>query len=173
MSFRNEQFVEKSSRLSDPINKINLQQFSPDAKEEVPPQQFSDIRVKDLSDLQRNVDVARERERGISLAQVMEHDLLTTNILFDGDYTSKPDDKSVFVQELEKHFEKRELNFDNKSDLQIALLVNFITMILRMSLSELADLKNCLQQHWGRSNPTANFKNCTRYLIATLRTRLK
>ena len=61
MSFRNEQFVEKSSRLSDPINKINLQQFSPDAKEEVP-QQFSDIRVKDLSDLQRNVDVARERE---------------------------------------------------------------------------------------------------------------
>ena len=186
MSFRNEQFVEKSSRLSDPINKINLQQFSPDAKEEVPPQQFSDIRVKDLSDLQRNVDVARERERGISLVQVMEHDLLTTNILFDGDYTSKPDDilfdgdytskpddKSVFVQELEKHFEKRELNFDNKSDLQIALLVNFMTMILRMSLSELADLKNCLQQHWGRSNPTANFKNCTRYLIATLRTRLK
>ena len=135
--FRNEQFVEKSSRLLDPINKINLQQFSPDAKEEVP-QQFSDIRVKDLSDLQRNVDVARER--GISLAQVMEHDLLTTNILFDGDYTSKPDDKSVFVQELEKHFEKRELNFDNKSDLQIALLVNFMTMALRMSLSELADL---------------------------------
>ena len=139
LSFRNEQFVEKSSRLSDPINKINLQQFSPDAKEEVP-QQFSDIRVKDLSDLQRNVDVARERERGISLAQVMEHDLLTTNILFDGDYTSKPDDKSVFVQELEKHFEKRELNFDNKSDLQIALLINFMTMALRMSLSELADL---------------------------------
>ena len=58
--FRNEQFVEKSSRLLDPINKINLQQFSPDAKEEVP-QQFSDIRVKDLSDLQRNVDVATER----------------------------------------------------------------------------------------------------------------
>ena len=137
MLFRNEQFVEKSSRLLDPINKINLQQFSPDAKEEVP-QQFSDIRVKDLSDLQRNVDVARER--GISLAQVMEHDLLTTNILFDGDYTSKPDDKSVLVQELEKHFEKRELNFDNKSDLQIALLVNFMTMALRMSLSELADL---------------------------------
>ena len=103
----------------------------------------------------------------------MEQDLLTTNILFDGDYTSKPDDKSVLVQELEKHFEKRELNFDNKSDLQIALLVNFITMILRMSLSELADLKNCLQQHWGRSNPSVNFKNCTRYLIATLRTRLK
>ena len=70
----------------------------------------------------------------------MEQDLLTTNILFDGDYTSKPDDKSVLVQELEKHFEKRELNFDNKSDLQIALLVNFMTMALRMSLSELADL---------------------------------
>ena len=53
--------------------------------------------MKDLSDLQRNVDVARGR--GISLAQVMEQDLLSTNILFDGDYTSKPDDKSVLVRE--------------------------------------------------------------------------
>ena len=29
----------------------------------------------------------------------MEQDLLSTNILFDGDYTSKPDDKSVLVRE--------------------------------------------------------------------------
>ena len=53
--------------------------------------------MKDLSDLQRNVYVARGR--GISHAQVMEQDLLSTNILFDGDYTSKPDDKSVLVRE--------------------------------------------------------------------------
>ena len=94
LSFRNEGFVEKSSRLSDPIKKINLQKFLPDETEKVP-RQSSDIRVKDLSDLERNVDVARGR--GISLAQVMEHDLLSTNMLFDGDYTSKPNDKSVLV----------------------------------------------------------------------------
>ena len=41
---------------------------------------------------------------GISLAQAMEHDLLSINILFDGDYTSKSDDKSVLVQELKKAF---------------------------------------------------------------------
>ena len=73
--------------------------------------------MKYLSDLQRNVDVARGR--GISLAQVMEHDLLSTSILFDGDYTSKPDDKPVLVRDLKKLFESRVLLvcFDNKSDL--------------------------------------------------------
>ena len=137
LSFRNKRFLEKSSWLSNPIKEINLQQFSPDEKEKVP-RQSSDIRVKDLSDLRRNVDVARGGEGSISLAQVMEHDLLSTNILFDGDYTSKPDDKSVLVQELEKHFESRELNFENKSDLQTVLHVDFRSMIQRMSLSELA-----------------------------------
>ena len=87
LSFRNQWFVEKSNRLSGPIKKINLQQFLPDEKEKAP-RKSSNIDVKDLSDLQRNVDVARGR--GISLVQVMEHDLLSTNILFDGDYTSNP-----------------------------------------------------------------------------------
>ena len=71
--------------------------------------------MKNLSDLQRNVDVARGR--GISLAQVIRHDLLSTKILFNGNYTSKPNDKSVLVPELEKHFESLELNFENNSDL--------------------------------------------------------
>ena len=127
----------KSCCLSDPIKKINLEQFSPNEKEKVP-RQSSDTCVRDLSDLQRNVDIARGR--GISLAQVMEHDLLSTNILFDGDYTSKPD-KSALVRELEKHFESRELNFENKSDLQTVLLVDFMSMIRRMLLSELAVLE--------------------------------
>ena len=105
-------------------------------KEKKVPQESSDILVKDLSDLQKNLDVARER--GISLAQVMEHDLLSTNILFDGDYTSKPDDKSVLARELEKHFESQELNFENMSDLQTVLLVNFMLMVWQMLLSELA-----------------------------------
>ena len=71
--------------------------------------------MKNLSDLQRNVDVARGR--GISLAQVIRHDLLSTNILFNGNHTSKPNDKSVLVPELEKHFGSLELNFENNSDL--------------------------------------------------------
>ena len=50
-----------------------MQQFSPDEKEKVL-QQSSDICVKHLAGLQRNVDVARGR--GLSLAQIMEHDLL-------------------------------------------------------------------------------------------------
>ena len=98
LSFRNEQFVLKSCCLSDPIKKINLQQFLPNEKEKVP-RKSSDTRVKDLSDLQRNVDIARGR--GISLAQVMEHGLLSTNKLFDGDYTLKPD-KSALVRKLEE-----------------------------------------------------------------------
>ena len=147
LSFRNEQFVKKSRRLSDPIKKINLQQFLPDEKEKVP-WQSSDICVKDLPDLQRNIDVARGRS--ISLAQVMKHDLLSTNILFDGDYTSKLDDKSVFVQELEKHFESQELNFENKSDHQTVLLIDFTSMIPRMSLSELAVFEELFTASWRK-----------------------
>ena len=66
----------------------------------------------------------------------MEHDFLSMNILFDGDYTFKPD-KSELVRELEKHFESRELKFENNSDLQTVLLVDFISTTWRMLLSEL------------------------------------
>ena len=127
----------------------------PGEKEKVP-RQSSDIRVKDLSDLQRNVYVARWR--GISLAQVTEHDLLSTNILFNGDYTSKPDDKSVLVGELEKHFESRELNFENKSDLQTALLVDFMSMIQRMLLSELAVSEELFTATWRKVKPICQFQ---------------
>ena len=155
MLFRNEQFVEKSRRLSDPIKKINLQQFSPGEKEKVP-RQSSDIRVKDLSDLQRNVYVAKGR--GISLAQVTEHDLLSTNILFNGDCTSKPDDKSVLVGELEKHFESRELNFENKSDLQTVLLIDSMSMIQRMLLSEPAVSEELFTATWRKVKPICQFQ---------------
>ena len=127
----------------------------PDEKEKAP-RQSSDIGVKDLSDLQRNVDVARGR--GISLVQVMEHDLLSTNILFDGDYTSKPDNKSVLVRELEKHFESRELNFENKSDLQTVLLVDFMSIIPRMSLSELAVFEELLTATWRKVKSICQFQ---------------
>ena len=105
--------------------------------------------MKDLPDLQRNIAVARGR--GISLAQVMKHDLFSTNILFDGDNTSKLNDKSVFVQELEKHFESQELNFENKSDLQTVLLINFMSMIQRMSLSELAVFEQLFTASWRKA----------------------
>ena len=154
LSFRNERFVEKSSGLSDPIKKINLQQLSPDVKEKVP-RQSSDIHVKDLSYLQRNVDVARRK--GISLSQVMEHDLLSTNILFDGDYASKLEDKSVLVRELEKHFESQELNFENKTDLQTVLLVDFMSMTRRMSLSELAVFEELLTATWKKVKSICQF----------------
>ena len=123
--------------------------------------------MKDLSDLQKNLDVARGK--GISLAQVMEHDLLSTNILFDGDYTSKPDDKSVLVRELKKHFESQELNFENMSDLQTVLLINFMLMVWQMLLSKLAVFEGLFTATGGRSNPSANFRNCTGFFTATLR----
>ena len=154
MSFRNERFVVKSCCLSDPIKKINFQQLSPNKKEKVP-RQSSDTHVKDLSDLQRNVDIARGS--GISLAEVMEHDLLSTNILFDGDYTSKPE-KSALVRELEKHFESRELNFENKSDLQTVLLVDFMSMIRRMSLSKLAVFEELFTATWRRVKCICQFQ---------------
>ena len=127
----------------------------PDEKEKAP-RQSSDIGVKDLSDLQRNVDVARGR--GISLVQVMEHELLSTNILFDGDYTSKPDNKSVLVRELEKHFESRELNFENKSDLQTVLLVDFMSIIPRMLLSELAVFEELFTVTWRKVKSICQFQ---------------
>ena len=104
----------------------------------------------------------------------MEHDLLSTNILFDGGYTSKPDNKQSLFESWKKHFESRKLNFENKSGLQTVLLVDFMSMIRRMSLSKLAVFEELFTtQHRGRSNPSATFRNCLGFLIATLRTWLK
>ena len=87
----------------------------------------------------------------------MEHDLLSTNILFDGDYNSKPD-KSALVRELEKHFESQELNFENKSDLQTKLLVDFMSMIRRMLLSELVVFEELLTARWRKAKSICQFQ---------------
>ena len=59
---------------------------------------------------------------------------------------------------LEKHFESLELNFENKSDLQTVLFVGFMSMIRRMSLSQLAVFGELFTETWRKVKSIGQFQ---------------
>ena len=66
---------------------------------------------------------------------IMEHDLMSTNVLFFEGHTRKPD-KSVLVHELENHFDKSDLTFTKTSKLETTLLIDFMSLVCRMPISK-------------------------------------
>ena len=155
-SFRNERFVEKSRKLSDTIKKVNLPEFVPKPKEKTERKHIkSDALVKELSYVQKNIDIARVR--GITLSYIMEHDLMSTNVLFCEETTRKPE-KSVLVHELEKHFDKNDLTFMKTSKLETTLLIDFMSMIRRMPLSEMSVFLDLFQATWKKVKAICEFQ---------------
>ena len=155
-TFRNERFVEKSRKLSDTIKKVNLPKFVPKPKEKTERKQIkSDTLVKELSYVQKNVDIARVR--GITLSHIMEHDLMSTNTLFCEGTTRKPD-KSVLVHELEKHFDKSDLTFTKTSKLETTLLIDFMSMVRRMPISEMSVFLDLFQATWKKVKAICDFQ---------------
>ena len=144
--FRNERFVVKTRKLSDTIKKVNLPLFIeiPTAEKK---QQNSDALVKELSNVQKNIDIARGR--GITLSEILQHDLLATNVLFSDDITSKPE-KHMLVNELEKLFDANELSFTKASHLETALAVDFMSMVRRMKFTEMSVFLDLFSATWRK-----------------------
>ena len=67
--------------------------------------------VKGITKAQILIDVAKRR--GASLSDILGHDLLTKNVLFDGDFTVKPA-KHVMIEELEAHLDKEDFTFEKE-----------------------------------------------------------
>ena len=71
--------------------------------------------VKDITKAQRLTDIAKRQ--GASLSDILRHDLLTKNVLFECDFTVKPA-KHVMIEELEAHLDKEEnFTFEKESEL--------------------------------------------------------
>ena len=145
--FRNERFVVKSRKLSDTIKKVNLTSFIeiPTAEKK---QQNSDALVKELSNVQKNIDIARGQ--GITLSEILQHDLLATNVLFSDDITSKPE-KHMLVKELENLFDANELSFTKASHIETPLAVDFMSMVRRLKISRNVNLPRSYQCNMEKS----------------------
>ena len=77
--------------------------------------------VKDITKAQTLIDIAKRR--GASLSEILKHDLLTKNVLFDGDLTVKPA-KHVMKEELEAHLDKEDFTLrKNQNFLSVFLYI--------------------------------------------------
>ena len=81
--------------------------------------------TKQLSASHKSLEVARNR--GIPIAKILQYDLFPTNILFDEDYTFKPD-KTTLVKKLEERLEPGDLRFSKASSASTAMVLDFIPL---------------------------------------------
>ena len=138
-----ERFKEKSKKLSDTITKVKLPSFHSDATMNFPGKKSTQVsEVKDITKAQRLINIAKRR--GASLNDILKHELLTKNVLLDGDFTLKPakyvtieelEDgdftvkpaKYVTTEELEAHLNKEEdFTFKKESELSDGVFVAFM-----------------------------------------------
>ena len=122
LEFRNERFKAKLKKLSDTITKVKLASFHSDATINVPGKKSTQVsEVKDITKAQTLIDIAKRR--GASLSEILKHDLLTKNVLFDGDLTVKPA-KHVMIEELEAHLDKEDFTLrKNQNFLSVFLYI--------------------------------------------------
>ena len=87
IEYRQERYIERGSKVSDTIKKVNCPNFLSSATKVKIKQQNPKARFKEMSESQKLMDTARSR--GIQLKEILKYDLTTENCLFDGDYTAK------------------------------------------------------------------------------------
>ena len=136
LEFRNERFKEKSKELSNTIKEVKLPSFHSDATTNVPGKKSTQVsEVKDITKAQRLIDIAKRL--AASLSDILRHDLLTKNVLFDGDFTVKPA-KHVIIEELEEHLDKEEdFTFEKESELSSGVFVDFMSIVRRSPLKKM------------------------------------
>ena len=103
----------------------------------------------------KNIDIARVS--GITLSHIMNYDLMSTNVHFFEGHTRKPD-KSVLVHELEKHFDKSDLTFTKTSKLETILLIDFMSLVRRMPISNMSVFFDLLQVTWKKVKANCDFQ---------------
>ena len=122
--------------MSDTITKVKLPSFHSDAAINVPGKESTQVsEVKDIIKAQRLINIAKRR--GASLNDILQHDLLTKNVLLDGDFTVKPA-KHVMTDELEAHLNKEEdFTFKKESELSAGVFIAFMFVVRRVPLKKM------------------------------------
>ena len=93
---------------------------------------------------QKQVDIAKSRF--ISVPEILQFDLVPS-ALFEGDFTAKPE-KQLLITELEKHLLSTEYNFAKTSESKTSLVIDFMSLMRRIRLTNLQTFKESFEVMW-------------------------
>ena len=127
IQFRANRFAQKDTSLSSTIKKIHMPNFLTYLKNKKKAKTISvKFSTKQLSASHKSLEV--DCSRVIPIAEILQYDLLPTNILYDEDYTFKPN-KATLVKKLEDRLEPGDLRFSKASSTSTTMVVEFTSII--------------------------------------------
>ena len=119
IEFRTNLFVQKDTSLLSTIKNIHMSNFLTNLKnKDKKKTKSAELSAKQLS---------ASRSRSILIVQILQYDLFPTNILFDKDYTFKPD-KAALVKKFEQKLEPGDLRFSKASSASTAMAVDSMSI---------------------------------------------
>ena len=134
LEFRKEFFIEKSRRLSATIHRSNLKSMKNILLSDSHSQKASCI-AKTVSTNDRKIEIARERERGLTTDDLLKYDVVHSPLLYDNGFMTKPN-KSQLVIELEKNLSSQDYSYSNQLD--SATTVDVMANIRRLPVKDVS-----------------------------------
>ena len=121
--FRSKVLLEKSTRISTSIHRLNLKNMTTVSKTETPTTHKTMLKEFSLND--RKLEIARDR--GLTIDILVNYDIVHSPLLFRNGHMTKPD-KSKLLNELEKVLSSEDYCYENKhkSALQLILCLTFV-----------------------------------------------
>ncbi|KAH3898504.1 hypothetical protein DPMN_022737 [Dreissena polymorpha] len=137
-AYRQERIVEKAKIVSSTISKRKLPKFTDHLKQSLLTskailKERKAPSSKDMADAQRSMDIAKER--GMSLKQILSHDVISSTPLFDGDLPAHVN-KSKLIWEIESRLDISK--WSRKSLFPTHVIVEFMSKMRQMPLAQSA-----------------------------------
>ena len=101
LSFRRERFIEKTKAILSTITRANIKTFVNIDDSIKSTQQKHNVLHKELLQAQKFIDIARLRQ--YDMTELFKFDLISSNMLFDGEGFMRDPNKSTLVTELENN----------------------------------------------------------------------
>ena len=136
-SFRRERMVEKTKKLSSTITKGKFPAFNAH-KEKTPTLVLKgkqELSTKSMASAHRNIDIAKDR--GMTLPEILSHDLLPVSPLFEGDLPASAS-KSKLIEWIEQYLDLDTWSHD--TNLATHVVMDFMSRIRQMPLAHFASL---------------------------------
>lgn len=141
--YRQDVFVERTKKVSATISKRKLPKFSDQYLSTTSSatilKQKTVISPKDVAEAQRNIDIVKER--GMSMSDILAHNLLDVSPLFNGDLPASVD-KSALLAEMEPRLDLSQWSTD--SLLSTHVIVDFMSKMRQFPLSKFANFDDVI-----------------------------
>ncbi|KAH3724692.1 hypothetical protein DPMN_050515 [Dreissena polymorpha] len=139
-AYRQERIVEKAKNISSTISKRQLPMFTDHLKQSLLTskailKERKSPSSNDMADAQRIVDIAKER--GMSLTQILSHDLISSSPLFDGDVPAHVN-TSKLIGEIESTLDISK--WSRESLLPTHVILDFMSKMRQMPLAQFSTL---------------------------------